>query len=381
MNSFLFTWSGHCNNNLKPVTCGTELELKMNDGNGPKLEVGNKKLLTNGIAVEITSDQEMAGTSKVEREEGELSPNGDFEEDNFAVYAKTDFETFSKANDSTGNNISGDRSREGEPSCLETRAENDAEGDENAARSSEDSRNEYENGDVSGTESGGGEDPEDDLDNNNKGESEGEAECMADAHDAEENGSALPVSARFLLHVKPLVKYVPSAIALHDKDKDSLKNSQVFYGNDSFYVLFRLHRILYERILSAKVNSSSPEGKWRTSNTKNPTDSYARFMTALYNLLDGTSDNAKFEDDCRAIIGTQSYILFTLDKLIHKFIKHLQVVVADEMDNKLLQLYFYEKSRRPETIFDAVYYDNTRVLLPDENIYRIECVSFCCILH
>lgn len=50
------------------------------------------------------------------------------------------------------------------------------------------------------------------------------------------------------------------------------------------------------------------------------------------------------------------------------------------MDNKLLQLYAYERSRKPETIFDAVYYDNARVLFPDENIYRIECVSFCSIL-
>ena len=48
-----------------------------------------------------------------------------------------------------------------------------------------------------------------------------------------------------------------------------------------------------------------------------------RFMNALYNLLDGTSDNSKFEDDCRAIIGTQSYVLFTLDKLIYKLIKHV----------------------------------------------------------
>jgi paired amphipathic helix protein Sin3a len=46
-------------------------------------------------------------------------------------------------------------------------------------------------------------------------------------------------------------------------------------------------------------------------------------MDALYNLLDGTSDNSKFEDDCRAIIGTQSYVLFTLDKLIYKLIKHV----------------------------------------------------------
>lgn len=180
----------------------------------------------------------MAGTSKFEREEGEFSPNGDFE-DNFVVYAESGLEAISKAIDNVGNNLD----REEEPCCLETVAENDAEGDESAARSSEDSRNAYENGDVSGTESGGGEDQEDDLDHNNKGDSEGEAEDMADAHDAEEDGSALPFSARFLLNVKPLAKYVPSDLALHDKDKESLKNPQVFYGNDSFYVIFRLHRV------------------------------------------------------------------------------------------------------------------------------------------
>lgn len=48
-----------------------------------------------------------------------------------------------------------------------------------------------------------------------------------------------------------------------------------------------------------------------------------RFMTSLYNLLDGSSDNAKFEDDCRAIIGNQSYVLFTLDKLIYKLVKQV----------------------------------------------------------
>jgi len=48
-----------------------------------------------------------------------------------------------------------------------------------------------------------------------------------------------------------------------------------------------------------------------------------RFMNSLYSLLDGSSDNSKFEDDCRAIIGTQSYVLFTLDKLIYKLVKQV----------------------------------------------------------
>ncbi|GFZ00105.1 SIN3-like 4 [Actinidia rufa] len=99
------------------------------------------------------------------------------------------------------------------------------------------------------------------------------------------------------------------------------KGSRVFYGNDSFYVLFKLHQTLYERIQSAKINSSSAEKKWKGSSDTTPTDLYARFLTALYNLLDGSSDNTKFEDDCRAIIGTQSYVLFTLDKLIYKLVK------------------------------------------------------------
>ncbi|KAK7317314.1 hypothetical protein RJT34_01428 [Clitoria ternatea] len=84
-------------------------------------------------------------------------------------------------------------------------------------------------------------------------------------------------------------------------------------------------------------------------------------------------DNTIFEDDYRAIIGTQSYVLFTLDKLIYKLVKQLQVVAADEMDNKLLQLYAYEKSRKPAIFFDMVYHENGCVLFHDENIYRVEC--------
>lgn len=46
-------------------------------------------------------------------------------------------------------------------------------------------------------------------------------------------------------------------------------------------------------------------------------------MNALYNLLDGSAENSKFEDECRAIIGNQSYVLFTLDKLIYKLIRQV----------------------------------------------------------
>ncbi|CAD5312288.1 unnamed protein product [Arabidopsis thaliana] len=76
-------------------------------------------------------------------------------------------------------------------------------------------------------------------------------------------------------------------------------------------------------------------------------DSYPRFMDALYNLLDGSiDDNTKFEDECRAIFGAQSYVRFTLDKLVQKFVKHLHAVASDETDTKLLQLHAYENYRK-----------------------------------
>ncbi|XP_014501051.1 paired amphipathic helix protein Sin3-like 4 isoform X2 [Vigna radiata var. radiata] len=309
---------------------------------------------------------------KSEREEGELSPNGDFEEDNFAVYGGNGLDAVHKGKD--GGMSRPYQDRHGDDVCGETRGENDVdaddEGEESPHRSSEDSENASENVDVSGSESADGEEcsreEHEDGEHDNKAESEGEAEGIADAHDVEGDGMSLPYSERFLLTVKPLAKHVLPV--LHEKDR----NSRVFYGNDSFYVLFRLHQTLYERIQSAKINSSSADRKWKASSDTSSTDQYDRFMNALFSLLDGSSDNTKFEDDCRAIIGIQSYVLFTLDKLIYKLVKQLQAVAADEMDSKLLQLHAYEKSRKPGKFVDIVYHENARVLLHDENIYRIE---------
>ncbi|XP_027075364.2 paired amphipathic helix protein Sin3-like 2 isoform X2 [Coffea arabica] len=310
--------------------------------------------------------------SKNEKEEGELSPNGDFEEDNFVAYRESSSQVIPNANHGDENMQYPNGVGE-EISCQDAAGENDADADD------EDSENVSEAGeDVSGSESAADEcsreenEEEEDGEHDEidgKGESEGEAEGVGEAHFVGGDGASMPMSERFLLNSKPLTKHVPSALS--DTGK---ANSRIFYGNDTFYVLFRLHQVLYERLLSAKQNSTSSELKWRNSKDTD-TDPYARFMSALYSLLDGSADNAKFEDDCRSIIGNQSYVLFTLDKLMYKLVKQLQTVSSDELDNKLLQLYEYEKSRKPEKFVDSVYYENSHVLLYEENIYRFECTS------
>ncbi|XAR48027.1 hypothetical protein NMG60_11030718 [Bertholletia excelsa] len=388
--------NGRVNRENMPGLCATPnghinaaveggLEARCGDETLPTSQIGDcakPVSSSNGPILEGTKiprhHEESAGLLKIEREEGELSPNGDFEEDNFAAYGDGTVEATHKSKDSVV-------SRQYQPGqtavlcCRERGGENDVdaddEGEGSAQRLSEDSENASDNGDVSVSESAEGCSPEereehgDRDENDNKAESEGEAEGMTDVRDIEGDGVLFPLSERYLRTVKPLTKHVGQT--LQDKQKDS----RVFYGNDSFYVLFRLHWTLYERIQSAKINSSSSEKKWRGSTDRSAADLYARFMRALYNLLDGSSDNTKFEDDCRAIIGTQSYVLFTLDKLIYKIVKQLQTVATDDMDNKLLQLYTYEKSRKPGRFLDVVYRENARVLLHDENIYRIECSS------
>ncbi|KAK6913176.1 Paired amphipathic helix [Dillenia turbinata] len=306
--------------------------------------------------------------SKTEKEEGELSPTGDFEEDNFVVYGDAGMQTTPQKKHGAEDKKYKERNREG-LSCQDHHGENDADADD------EDSENVSEGGeDISGSDSPGDEcsreehdDEDGEQDDDGKVESEGEAEGLHETHFLGENGMLLPLSERFFLTIRPLVKHVPASLCHKEK-----RDSRVFFGNDTFYVLFRLHQILYERILSAKMNSIPAEAKWKSSRDGGPSHLFDRFMTSLYNLLDGTVDNAKYEDDCRDLYGNQSYVLFTLDKLIYRLVKQLQNVATDEMDNKLLHLYDYEKTRRPGKFVDSVYYDNARLFLQDENIYRFE---------
>lgn len=73
----------------------------------------------------------------------------------------------------------------------------------------------------------------------------------------------------------------------------------------------------------------------------------------------------------RTLLSTSSYVLFTLDKLIFRLVKQMQTLVTDDVSVKIWELYDYEKARRfPPT--DVLYHSNCRVILCDENCFRIE---------
>lgn len=176
-----------------------------------------------------------------------------------------------------------------------------------------------------------------------------------------------PISENILRRVKPLMLHVHAT--LYDKEK----KSRVFYGNDDFYVFFRLHQILYSRLEEAKEKSLVE--RWRGSNDTTPNDSYARFLDLLYSFLDGAIDSVKYEDECRAVLGTWSFPVFTLDKLIDKLTKLLLAITMDEVNNKLIDLYAYENLRKGEIFIDEFYNANASVIVNDSKIFRFECSS------
>lgn len=175
--------------------------------------------------------EECARNGKPDREEGELSPTGYSGEDNFAVYGEASVDDAPKTDGNT------------------TRIENthtevpevglDHQSEETPQRSSEDTDNASDNGEASGSDS-----IEECFRENKQGANNGKNDSKAeseeiddDIHEVDGEGNLVPISERALSNVKPLVKHVPLAV------QERKRNSRVFYGNDSLYVLLRLHQV------------------------------------------------------------------------------------------------------------------------------------------
>ena len=150
-------------------------------------------------------------------------------------------------------------------------------------------------------------------------------------------------------------KCKPIAAHLVPNGKKNKKGKTVFYGNDAFYVLFRLHNFLYERLAIVEECAQSGENKWNQIRRRAAYEGLqgasskcwrrsGGYMQLLYRLIDGTTENSQYEDECRHLLGAKVY-LFTVDKLIYKLVKQVQSIVTDDLLLKLQALYNYERER------------------------------------
>eukprot|EP01118_Nematostelium_gracile_P019761 TRINITY_DN9287_c0_g1_i1.p1 TRINITY_DN9287_c0_g1~~TRINITY_DN9287_c0_g1_i1.p1 ORF type:complete len:324 (-),score=81.61 TRINITY_DN9287_c0_g1_i1:94-1011(-) len=162
-------------------------------------------------------------------------------------------------------------------------------------------------------------------------------------------------------------------------DTDSKSEVNVFYANPTFYVLFRLLQVLYDRLAVAKDLSLNPQTNSNFAFLMNPGknlrdqsgDRYKMFKNVLNVFASGNKDQNQYEEDCRTLFGIQGYVLFTLDRVVGQLTKQLQTLLAEERSSKLLALYTMN-SKQPD---EKVYHSHCVKLIEPERCLRFELVK------
>lgn len=120
------------------------------------------------------------------------------------------------------------------------------------------------------------------------------------------------------------------------KSEDSMflpcNNLNILYGTVHIYSFFRHFHCLYERLIKARTLSGIAfdseiekrpeiivklEPAFSSKKEEFKAERYdVIYLRSLRSLLRGTVDASKYEDFCRVYLGSQSYLMFTMDKLI-----------------------------------------------------------------
>ncbi|CAI5709593.1 unnamed protein product [Hyaloperonospora brassicae] len=202
------------------------------------------------------------------------------------------------------------------------------------------------------------------------------------------------------LTIQEAADFPPSLPAL-DSKQDAVKvqadTKSLFYGNQHAYAFLRLYQVLHNRLERAfdLCEKAKRNRNRRTINpaaralahahhslsasAKEKTGDYQAFVSKLYSLIDGSVDNAKYEDSCRSLMGSTSYFLFTMDKLVTQVLKQMQHLANDDTCQELTKA-FVEVKGGPKAMTDATgaeakttaYLNKTKSIFEGEGAFRIE---------
>ncbi|KAF0722171.1 hypothetical protein Ae201684_018650 [Aphanomyces euteiches] len=129
------------------------------------------------------------------------------------------------------------------------------------------------------------------------------------------------------------------------------------FFSEATYVFVRLYQVLYSRLEQARdlCEKAKRNRNRRTINpaaamlahahhvnsneVENQTGDYEAFMSKLYALIDQSIESPRYEDCCRSLMGSSSYFLFTMDKLVTLLLKQMQLMATDDACQKLAALY------------------------------------------
>ncbi len=183
-------------------------------------------------------------------------------------------------------------------------------------------------------------------------------------------------------------------------------SSEAFYGNSHFYSFLRLYHLLCSRLVLAKdlceaaeaepqkivkhvLDRAREEDKLQRSTTPGFDDSSAQdsqgsqqaqkskfssLLEYIKNFVDESTDNPRFEDQCRNLLGMGSYFLFTIDRLITAIYKQLMLIIDDNRSAALSTTIDTLKSLpsiSPASLADALQTTANAMLTPESACFRL----------
>ncbi|KAI8071743.1 hypothetical protein BC940DRAFT_293603 [Gongronella butleri] len=165
-----------------------------------------------------------------------------------------------------------------------------------------------------------------------------------------------------------------------------------FFCNTTFYAFFRLFEMIYGRLLRLKVLDqdyiSHPKEHGKKPNkialqlglyTSKYDDidttkgQYQAILDLIDRFFEGEVEPQMFEEATRFLFVTDAYILFTIDKLVHTFVKQIQAVTTDADSVELIKLFRSDcelETVSPRTM--SVYRMRSEEIIgAEENLYLI----------
>uniref|UniRef100_A0A8D9BTT3 Paired amphipathic helix protein Sin3a n=1 Tax=Cacopsylla melanoneura TaxID=428564 RepID=A0A8D9BTT3_9HEMI len=172
----------------------------------------------------------------------------------------------------------------------------------------------------------------------------------------------------------------------------------LFFGNNYWYLFFRLHQILCDRLSQMYEHASvlaQIESKHKTSRQESTAialrlkpkteieveDYYPALLDMVKNVLDGNMESNSYEDTLRELFGIHAYIAFTLDKIVSNAVRQLQHLVSDETCIECYET-FLKESKKSATgglcetahqrlLAEQGYQKKLEVTMTDENCFKI----------
>lgn len=144
-----------------------------------------------------------------------------------------------------------------------------------------------------------------------------------------------------------------------DEYHDVPPNSKRFVCSMSWYLFMRLHGVICQRLVAARLAACPPPAHGTNNsvrphpsvalalrlrpnnlppNVRSPADYYNALLELVKGVLDGNLESLSYEDLAREMLGIRAYPSYTLDKLVSNAVRQLQHCVSEPWSWRAIML-------------------------------------------